>query len=165
MLTCVSARLGNAPAQMWEGVSPVPAQMSEGVSPVPAQTWQQQRLATQGLAFARGGCGFSCLEWWPAQVLYEMWVPADRRQMHAQIAQSIEGRSASAPAGTPLPRLHRDWARRRYTGAGARRCPHLHRDYARRCHICSGTGARRCPHLHSDRAQVRLRRTAVGLLG
>ena len=58
--------------------------------------------------------------------------------------------------GSPLPHLHRDWARPCHISAGTRLAtatsapglgsplPHRHRDWAHPCHICAGTGARRC---------------------
>ncbi len=43
--------------------------------------------------------------------------------------------------GSPLSRLHRDWAHRCHicTGTGLT-LPHLHRDWAHACHTCTGTG-------------------------
>jgi hypothetical protein len=63
--------------------------------------------------------------------------------------------------GSPLPHLHRDWARpcHTWTGLGAP-LPHLHRDWAHPCHICTETGltpatsalglGSSLPHLHWD---------------
>ena len=61
--------------------------------------------------------------------------------------------ATSAPGlGSPLPHLHRNWARPCHicTGTGLTPAtsgpglgsplPHLHRDWARPCHICTGTG-------------------------
>jgi hypothetical protein len=60
-----------------------------------------------------------------------------------QVCALTPGLPASAPGlGSPLPHLHRDWARPLATsapGLGSPR-PHLHRDWARPCHICTGTG-------------------------
>ncbi len=64
-------------------------------------------------------------------------------------------------SGSPLPHLHRDWARPCHicTGTGLTPAtsapglgsplPHLHRDWARPCHSCTGTGLTR-PHPHRD---------------